>query len=98
MELKERNNLVRETISFPVKYDHLQQTIWDSKGMIVCDFRGWGRARFMNKSEVRQDEVGEKIAKLLNETGADRDKNDDEEQNETNAIASSKKRSTFRVD
>lgn len=61
------NKLIRETISFPVRYDHKQQTIWDAKGMMVCDIRGWGRIQFMNKSEERQDAIGEVIAKLLNE-------------------------------
>lgn len=59
--------MVRETIAFPVKYDNKQQTIWDSKGMMVCDIRGWGKIQFMDKSEERQDAIGEKIAQLLNE-------------------------------
>ena len=86
MELRETNNLVRETIAFPVRYDNFQQTIWDSKGMMVCDIRGWGRIQFMNNSEERQDAIGEKIAKLLNEAGADEVEHDDEEQKETNAV------------
>lgn len=67
MGLRETEDMVKETISFPVRYDNKQQTIWDSKGMMVCDIRGWGRIQFMGKSEERQDAIGEKIAKLLNE-------------------------------
>lgn len=67
MDLKNTRDLVQETIAFPVKYDNKQQTIWDSKNMMVCDIRGWGKIQFMGKSEERQDAIGEKIAKLLNE-------------------------------
>lgn len=67
----ETENMVRETISFPVRYDNKQQTIWDSKGMMVCDIRGWGKIQFMGKSEERQDAIGEKIANLLNEYAND---------------------------
>lgn len=71
MDLLEKRDLVKETIHFPVKYDNKQQTIWDSKGMMVCDIRGWGRIQYMEKSEERQDAIGEKVAKLLNEYGAE---------------------------
>lgn len=71
MGLRETEDMVKETISFPVRYDNRQQTIWDSKGMMVCDIRGWGRIQFMGKSEERQDAIGEKIAKLLNEYAID---------------------------
>ena len=47
-------------------YDAKQQTIWDAKGLMVCDIRGWGKIQFMNKSEDRQDAIGELIANLLN--------------------------------
>lgn len=67
MEREELKRLVKETIEFPVKYDPLQQTIKDAKGMMVCDIRGWGRIQFMEKSEERQDAIGEVVAKLLNE-------------------------------
>lgn len=67
MNAREENKLVRETIAFPVRYDKYQQTIWDAKGMMVCDIRGWGKIQFMKRSEERQDSIGEKIAKLLNE-------------------------------
>lgn len=68
MDLRDTRDLVQETITFPVKYDRKQQTIWDSKGMMVCDIKGWGKIQFMGKSEERQDAIGEKIAKLLNES------------------------------
>lgn len=67
MDLRETHFLVRETIAFPVVYDSKQQTIWDSKGMMVCDIRGWGKIQFMGKSEERQDAIGILIAKLLND-------------------------------
>lgn len=63
---KEKNNLVEETLEFPVRYDARQQTIWDAKGLMVCDIRGWGKIQFMSKSEARQDAIGELIANLLN--------------------------------
>ena len=67
MDLRENNNLLRETIAFPVRYDKHQQTIRDSRGMMVCDIRGWGKIQYMNKAVERQDAIGEKIASLLNE-------------------------------
>lgn len=69
MERKELKRLVKETVKFPVIYDALSQTIKDTKGMMVCDIRGWGRIQFMEKSEERQDAIGEVVAKLLNEYG-----------------------------
>ncbi|PRX40103.1 hypothetical protein [Salegentibacter salegens] len=66
MNLSENNNLALETLKFPVHYDAKEQTIWDAKGMMVCDIRGWGKIQFMNKSEDRQDAIGELIASLLN--------------------------------
>jgi len=66
MNLSEKNNLALDTLKFPVHYDAKQQTIWDAKGLMVCDIRGWGKIQFMNKSEDRQDAIGELIANLLN--------------------------------
>lgn len=66
MDSNEKNNLALETLKFPVRYDSRQQTIWDAKGMMVCDIRGWGKIQFMNKSEARQNAIGELIANLLN--------------------------------
>ncbi len=66
MDSNKENNLALETLKFPVRYDSRQQTIWDAKGMMVCDIRGWGKIQFMNKSEKRQDAIGELIANLLN--------------------------------
>lgn len=66
MDSNKKNNLALETLKFPVRYDSRQQTIWDAKGMMVCDIRGWGKIQFMNKSEKRQDAIGELIANLLN--------------------------------
>ena len=57
-----------ETIQFPVYYYSAGQTIKDSKGMMVCDVRGWSKIQFMGKSEERQDAIGELIAHLLNES------------------------------
>ncbi len=76
MNLREENKLIRDTIEFPVRYDNKQQTIWDSKGMMVCDIRGWGKIQFMNKSEERQDVIGEKIANLLNDYVTEETKNE----------------------
>lgn len=71
MGFQKTKDLVRETITFPVNYDNSQQIIRDSKGMMVCDVKGWGRIQFMEKSEERQDAIGEKIAKLLNNYNAE---------------------------
>ncbi len=76
MNLREENKLIRDTIEFPVRYDNKQQTIWDSKGMMVCDIKGWGKIQFMNKSEERQDIIGDKIANLLNEYITEETKNE----------------------
>lgn len=62
----DKKDMVKETIAFPVKYYNQQQTILDSKGLMVCDIRGWGKIQFMGQSEERQDAIGEKIANLLN--------------------------------
>jgi len=76
MKLREENKLIRDTVEFPVRYDNKQQTVWDSKGMMVCDIRGWGKIQFMNKAEERQDVIGEKIANLLNEYAVEESKNE----------------------
>lgn len=66
METTENFTLALNTLKFPVRYDRLQQTIWDADGLMVCDIRGWGKLQFMNKSEDRQDAIGELISNLLN--------------------------------
>lgn len=78
MNMRKTEVLVRETITFPVVYDDKQQTIRDSKGMMVCDIRGWGKIQFMGKSEERQDAIGEKIARLLNDFGNETEPNFEE--------------------
>ena len=60
MGFQKTKDLVRETIAFPVNYDNSQQIIRDSKGMMICDIRGWGRIQFMEKSQERQDAIGGK--------------------------------------
>lgn len=82
MSFIETKDLIRETIAFPVTYDNKQQTIWDAKGMMVCDIRGWGRIQYMGNSEERQDAIGEKIAKLLNESETIKTESSQEEINE----------------
>ncbi|UJH90421.1 hypothetical protein LZ575_16530 [Antarcticibacterium sp. 1MA-6-2] len=51
MNSNETQDMVKETISFPVIYDSKQQTIWDSKGMMVCDIKGWGKIQFMGNQK-----------------------------------------------
>lgn len=70
MIAKEKAMLAMETIEFPVYYNSAGQTIKDSKGMMVCDVRGWSRIQFMGKSEERQDAIGEFIVHLLNDSRA----------------------------
>lgn len=41
MDLREEKRLVRKTIEFPVKHENKQQTIWDSKSIMVCDINNW---------------------------------------------------------
>ncbi|WP_373055877.1 hypothetical protein [Zunongwangia sp. H14] len=66
MIANEKAMLALETIDFPVVYESAGQVIKDSKGMMVCDIRGWSKIQFMFKSEDRQDAIGELIAVLLN--------------------------------
>lgn len=66
MEENRNLKLTMETLEFPVWYDEKQQTIWDAKGLMVCDIKGWGKIQFMNKSEDRQNAIGELIVELLN--------------------------------
>lgn len=66
MDIDLISDLAIQTIEFPVHYDKAQQTIWDAKKMMVCDIRGWGTIQFMEKSEDRQDAIGELIVNLLN--------------------------------
>ena len=54
------------TLSFPVSYDQLGQSIKDANGLLVCDVRGWGKIQFMDKAEERHDAIGFVIADLLN--------------------------------
>ncbi len=69
MAVREANHLVRERIELPVKYDGGKQTIRDSQGMIVCDIKGWIELD-IDKTEDSHYAIGEKVAKLLNESGA----------------------------
>lgn len=57
---------VLETLTLPVNYDDISQTIKDSNGVLVCDVRGWGKIQFMDKAEERHDAIGYTIAALLN--------------------------------
>jgi hypothetical protein len=47
--------------------------------MMVCDIRGWGKIQFMNKSEARQDAIGELITNLLNKFHRNENSKIDEE-------------------
>lgn len=67
MTLGEENKLVRENMDFPVKYDKVNKTIKDSKGLIVCDINEWARNQITENSEQQQDNIGYKIEKLLNQ-------------------------------
>ncbi|MDT0643839.1 hypothetical protein RM553_13450 [Zunongwangia sp. F363] len=71
MIANEKAMLALETIDFPVFYDNASQVIKDSKGMMVCDIRGWSKIQFMLKSEERQDAIGELVAVLLNKYHSD---------------------------
>ena len=56
------------TICFPVKYEKYGTQILDSKNNKVLDIRGWGRIQKMDHPEERQDEIGEWIASLMNDS------------------------------
>ncbi|MDT0678622.1 hypothetical protein [Autumnicola musiva] len=71
MIANEKALLALETISFPVNYENNNQIVRDSKGMMVCDIRGWSKIQFMSKSEDRQDAIGGLIADLLNKYHTD---------------------------
>ncbi len=59
---------VFDTILFPVKYDSYGTHILDSNNNKVLDVRGWGRIQKMDNAEERQDEIGEWLALLMNES------------------------------
>lgn len=79
MNFLETEDLVEEKISFPVTYDNKQQAILDSKGSLVCDIGRWGNIQFKNNAEERQDGIGEKIAKLLNDSNIENSQSKSEE-------------------
>lgn len=66
MTLPEQTKTLLDTLSFPVSYDQLGQSIKDANGLLVCDVRGWGKIQFMDKAEERHDAIGFVIADLLN--------------------------------
>ena len=66
MELAENYPLGIETIKFPVRYDAETQIIWDERGLMICDIKGWDKIQFKPRPEKRQDEIGNLIADLLN--------------------------------
>lgn len=78
MIANEKAGLAIETIQFPVFYDNKGQVVRDSKGMMVCDVRGWSRIQFMSKPEDRQDAIGELIAVLLNDFSSNSESKMDE--------------------
>ena len=51
----------------PYRYCNLSQTVFDAYNTSVCDIRGYGHLQHrVDKPEVVQDQMGEKIAELLN--------------------------------
>ena len=66
MKLPEQIKTLLDTLSFPVTYDQMGQSIKDANGLFVCDVRGWGKIQFMDKAEERHDAIGFVIADLLN--------------------------------
>ncbi len=66
MTLPEQTKTLLDTLSFPVSYDQLGQSIKDANGLLVCDVRGWGKIQFMDNAEERHDAIGFVIADLLN--------------------------------
>ncbi|WP_417886076.1 hypothetical protein [Zunongwangia sp.] len=66
MLLPNLTKTVLDTITLPVNYDNISQTIKDANGVLICDVRGWGKIQFMDKAEERHDAIGYTIAELLN--------------------------------
>ena len=66
MELAEKYPLGIETVKFPVHYDAETQIIWDERGLMICDIKGWDKIQFKPRPEKRQDEIENLIADLLN--------------------------------
>ena len=55
-------------IAFPVRYDKGYSTsIFDKERNKVLDIRGWGRLQYMEDRHILQDEIGEFVAKAINE-------------------------------
>ena len=98
MELKEKDKLVREMVNFPVRYDKNHQTILDAKGRLVCDIRGWENTGYRGDSEERQEALGEKISRLLNEIEGDREQCPSEIPEETSPLLGRRKTVDFEWD
>lgn len=71
MDFLDTSTLLQEKITLPVKYVHNQKIILDSKGLLVCDMKGWSRMQVMDNPIKGKDALGEMVAKLLNQSGAD---------------------------
>lgn len=56
-----------KNIKFPVEYSSLGTYINDADGKMIADVRGWGWIQKLENPEKTQDEIGEFIAKAINE-------------------------------
>lgn len=73
MDIKEiANTLIRgeKVLSFPLKYDDMGQTIFDAKGNMVLQIRGWGRLQYHSDGDEAasklQDDIGKWVVETLN--------------------------------
>lgn len=66
--LKDKFPLAFESINFPVKYIPGLNQIVDNKSYLILEVRGWGRLQKLSDPHERQDQIGQLIAELLNNT------------------------------
>lgn len=59
-----------QALSFPLKYDDMGQTIFDAKGNMILQIRGWGRLQYhpdgQDAAAKLQDEIGKWVVDTLN--------------------------------
>jgi hypothetical protein len=58
---------ILEVYQLPLSYDRDSQSIFDAKGKMISDIRGWGFLQYKKDAEKLQDTLGEMIAKAFNE-------------------------------
>ena len=66
-KIREDAEMNKLQISFPVTYLESTQQIFDANNNLVADLRGWGRIQYFDNAIKLQNDIGEFIAKAMNE-------------------------------